>query len=79
MDDAEIDWTLSEFEQTFLLPGEREISHETMRRRIAQYYAQTWAKSTPAHNPKSAAADAAIREARRMLEETAQRKEHSDQ
>lgn len=68
MDDTEIDWTLSEFEQTFLLPGESEISHETMRRRIAQYYAQTWAKTVPAHNPRTAAGEAAIREAKRMLE-----------
>ena len=75
-DDSEIDWTLSEFEQTFLLPGESEISHATMRRRIAQYYAQTWAKSTPA--PNFEAGQAAIREARRMLEQAGKEKEHGN-
>ena len=72
-DDTEIDWTLSEFEQTFLLPGESEISHETMRRRIGQYYAQTWAKSPTHQNPKTQAGAAAIREAKRMLAEQSER------
>ena len=77
MDDSEIDWTLSEHDQTFLLPGESEISHATMRRRISQYYAQVWGKAE--YKPDFEAGQAAIREARRMLEQAAQDKESSNQ
>ena len=66
MNDTEIDWTLSEHEQTFLLPGESEISHTTMRRRIQQYYSQVWGKAE--YKPNFEAGQAAIREAKRMLE-----------
>lgn len=65
-DDRDIDWTLSEHDQTFLLPGESEISHATMRRRIGQYYAQVWGKAH--HDPSREAGQAAIRTARKMLE-----------
>ena len=75
-DDSEIDWTLSEHERTFLLPGESEISHETMRRRIAQYYQQIWGSTN--YKPNFEAGQAAIREARRMLEQAGKEKESRD-
>lgn len=65
MDDSEIDWTLSEHEKTFLLPGETEIDHATMRRRIQQYYTQIWGSND--YRPDFEAGQAAIREAKRML------------
>ena len=76
-EDSDIDWTMSEHEQTFLLPGETEISHATMRRRIQQYYSQVWGKAE--YKPNFEAGQAAIREARRMLEQAAQDKESSNQ
>jgi len=71
-DDTEIDWTLTEHEQSFLLPGETEIDHATMRRRIRQYYSQVWGKKE--YRPDFEAGQAAIREAKRMLDESGDRK-----
>ncbi len=67
MEDGDIDWTLTEHEKTFLLPGEDSIDHRTMRRRIRQYYKQIW--GTAKYYPSNVAAQAALREAKRMLAE----------
>ena len=66
-EETESDWTLTEHDKTFLLPGESSIDHRTMRRRIRQYYHQTWQQAK--YYPDIQAGQAALREARRMLEE----------